>query len=134
MRADVSGHQGISIGSRLRDEIRTEAAAGTAAIVDDDRLAPALDKFLRHGARQDVHRTTGCKRHNPTHRLVWISRCGLGEPIAHQQMACDEYRVRLNAHLCPGSCNQTSYAPCTAVAARRFSNAGLAGNPCAHWI
>ena len=49
---------------RLRYFGRADIASGSAAILDHDRLAPALGESLRQDARDDIGGAAGRERHD----------------------------------------------------------------------
>jgi hypothetical protein len=51
--------EGVTVGVRLGDDIRTDRAAGAAHVLDDDRLAEGFRQALREEARQHVGRAAG---------------------------------------------------------------------------
>jgi hypothetical protein len=52
------------------DGARSQGAARADAILKNEWLANFLAGFLEHNARHDIHRTTGCERHEDTNRFV----------------------------------------------------------------
>ena len=51
--------QRVAVGRRLRQRFRGDDAAGAGAVLDHDRLAPALRQFVAERARHDVDRAAG---------------------------------------------------------------------------
>ena len=56
--------QRIAIGRRLRHQLASDNAAGTATIVDDHRLFKALTQTLRNQTRREVETGTGLVGHD----------------------------------------------------------------------
>jgi len=60
----VGHQQGIAVGCGFRDRLGADHAAGARAILDHDRLLPALAEFLSNRTRKGIGRTTGGLRHD----------------------------------------------------------------------
>lgn len=73
----MSHQQRVAVRRRLGREI-ADGAAGTATIVDNDLVAPALRELLRHQTADEIVATTRCERENETNRLGRIDRIGGG--------------------------------------------------------
>src|SRR5262249_27520671 len=68
--AGIADQHGVAVSRRTGDDRRTDGAAGTAAIVDRDRLAKPLADIFCEGAGEGVGRAAGGKWHDPGDLLL----------------------------------------------------------------
>ncbi len=69
-------HKGVAVRRGFRRRLRREGAAGAGPVLDDDRLPEALGELVAEGARNDVDRAAGRKRHKEMDRLRRIGVLG----------------------------------------------------------
>jgi hypothetical protein len=65
--------QRVTVGRRLRHEVRADGAGSASAVLDEDRLPPQFLQLGGHDAAVDVRRAAGWEGHDHAHRLRWIS-------------------------------------------------------------
>src|SRR5258706_15913973 len=73
-RALVREREHVAVRRSLGAHCRADVALRTAAIVDDDLLAPLLGKFCAEHAPQRVGAAARRERHDQAHRFVRIGR------------------------------------------------------------
>jgi hypothetical protein len=59
----------VAVRRRLRDLIHADAAAGTAAVIDHDRLAEALAERIGNQPRDRIDGATRRERHDQPDRM-----------------------------------------------------------------
>ena len=70
LRSDRGGEPGVAVGRRLRDRVRADDAAAAGPVLDQERLAELLLKFVGDGAGQDVGRARRRRAGNEADRMV----------------------------------------------------------------
>jgi hypothetical protein len=80
MRPDAAQEQRVTIGWRLRGDVRADRSAGARAIVDDYRLTPYLRQLRTENARGVVDAAAGCEPHQQADRLrrIFLRVCDAG--------------------------------------------------------
>ena len=127
--------QGVAVGCRFRHGVRTNDAAGAAAVVDNDLLAPGFSQFHADGACDDVRASASGKRHNQADGFIRIAGCrisGAGLRRTHHCERNKNYarRIHVSAGI-PVFCGRClRLFPTRRSSGRRQSRAG-AGPACA---
>src|SRR5262249_17422483 len=89
MRVPLADVDGVAVGRRTRDAPDRDAAAGTANVLDDDRLTQQRPHLLGHDARGDIGRAARRERYDEgdlTRRVGLRLRAGdAGNTGKHRQ-------------------------------------------------
>jgi hypothetical protein len=72
LRTHGPDQQGVAVGRGLGDRGRAEHAAGSAAVLDDDRPTECLAEPGRDDARHHIDRAARGERHHDLDDLIWI--------------------------------------------------------------
>ncbi len=98
-RESGAGYQdGVSVGIRLGDDVRTNGAAGPRAIIDHDLLSQAVREMPSDQPPDDVVRAgPGWKRHDQSNRAGGVSGAAF-RGLSHGQSWC---RAQGQKQKCP---------------------------------
>jgi len=75
-RAAEHKQERVAVGSGFCDRFGAEIAAGTEAVLNDDRLLEVGAQLVAETAPDEVKRAAGCQWYNQLYRLRGIRLCG----------------------------------------------------------
>ena len=131
MRVGGGEHDGVAIGCRACDELRTNHAAGTGPVVHHHRLLEPLAQLAGQGAGNDIGRAARWIGYDHLDGFIRVgsqcqdTRCTQGQPAGefedfrkqttHDLSPCDLV-ARLDATVRAGLQRMQSNVPCTFAA------------------